>query len=298
MIRRRQLFRASFFGLLFLLGCAGAQSGNPAAEDAIALPNPLRLTVTDELGIEALERDYGAFQAALAAALGVAVELVPVEDQVSGVLLLKDGKVDLALVGPSEYVVIHARTNAIPVIGITRPDYRSVLAVRSDSPIRSVADLRGKTLALSDVGSTSGHLGPVQMLVAAGLDPQTEVTVEMLGDEGSVEALTAGKAAAWGGSLTDYRAMAGDDPEAFRIVQEGEPLPSDLLVANSQLPGAVVTAIQTKILAQETALTTAIAEQENKYRGSTLKTPQDSDYDGIRTAYRTIGQGAFIDAEN
>ncbi|GAB4354800.1 MAG: hypothetical protein Fur0042_23890 [Cyanophyceae cyanobacterium] len=295
MIRRRQLFRASFLGLLFLVGCASAQSGNRAAEDAIALPNPLRLTVTDELGAEALERDYGAFQAALATTLGVAVELVPVGDQVSGVLLLKEGKVDLALVGPSEYVVIHARTNARPVIGITRPNYRSVLAVRDDSPIRSVADLRGKTLALSDVGSTSGHLGPVQMLVEAGLDPQTDVTIEMLGDDGSIEALTAGRAQAWGGSLTDYRTMVGDNPAAFRIVQEGEPLPSDLLVANSQMPEAVVTAIQTKILAQETALTTAIAEQENKYRGSTLKTPQDSDYGGIRMAYRTIGQGAFID---
>lgn len=298
MIRRRQLFRFSVFGALFVLGCAGAQSTNRAADDAIALPNPLRLTVTDELGAEALGRDYGAFQAALATALGVAVELVPVNDQVSGVLLLQKGDVDLALVGPSEYVVIQARTNAIPVIGVTRPDYRSILAVRSDSPIRSVQDLRGKTLALSDVGSTSGHLGPVKMLVDAGLEPQADVTVQMLGDDGSIEALTAGKVEAWGGSLTDYRAMVGDDPAAFRVVQEGEPLPSDLLVANSQMPGAVVMAIQTRILAQETALTTAIADQETKYRGSTLKKPQDSDYEGIRAAYRAIGQGAFIGAEN
>jgi phosphonate transport system substrate-binding protein len=298
MIRRRQLFRFSVLGALFLLGCASAPSANRTANDAIALPNPLRLTVTDELGAAALERDYGAFQAALATALDVAVELVPVDDQVSGALLIQEGNVDLALVGPSEYVVIQARTNARPVIGITRPDYRPVLAVRSDSPIRSVQDLRGKTLALSDVGSTSGHLGPVQMLVEAGLDPQTDLTLEMLGDDGSVEALTAGRVEAWGGSLTDYRAMVGDRPEAFRLLQEGEPLPSDVLVANSQMPEPVLVAMQTKILAQEMALTAAIAEQENKYRGSTLKKPQDSDYEGIRAAYRTIGQGAFIEAEN
>lgn len=280
-----------------MLGCAGAPltQAPPAESTPVDLPNPLRLTVTDELGTEALQRDYGPLQGALAQALGVTVELVPVDDQVSGVLLLKEGRVDLALVGPSEYVVIRARTNAVPVIGVTRPNYRSVLAVQANSAIESVADLRGKTLALSDVGSTSGHLGPIQMITAAGLDPQGDVTVRMLGDEGSMGALTANTVDAWGGSLTDYQAMVADNSEGFRVLQEGPPLPSDVFVANSQTSPEVVAALREQMLAEGAALTTAIAAREEKYRGSTFINTQDSDYDSIRNAYRAIGQGAFIE---
>ncbi|WP_175551152.1 phosphate/phosphite/phosphonate ABC transporter substrate-binding protein [Spirulina major] len=238
--------------------------------------------------------NYSELRAALAQALATEVEFVPVDDQISGAVLLKDGQIDLALVGPSEYVVIQARTNAVSVIGITRPNYRSVLATRAESEVKAIADLKSKTLALSDVGSTSGHLGPIAMLVEAGLDPQQDLTVEMLGDDGSTAALRSGQVEAWGGSFTDYEDMSQAAPEQFVILQRGPLLPSDVLIAGSHIAADVVTAIQAKMLANEAALTTAIATHERKYEGSTLTVMQDQDYDSIRAAYSAIGQGNFL----
>jgi phosphonate transport system substrate-binding protein len=253
--------------------------------------------VTDIVGREELEANYSELRAALATALATEVEFVPVDDPISGAVLLKEGQIDLALAGPSEYVVIQARTNAVPVVGITRPNYRSVLATKTDSAIQAIADLQGKTLALSDVGSTSGHLGPIAMLIEAGLDPQHDLTVQMLGDDGSIAALQSGQVEAWGGSFTDYEDMSQDAPDQFVILHTGPLLPSDIFMAGSHLPADVVTAIQAKMLANETALTTAIATHERKYDGSTLKVTQDQDYDPIRAAYIAIGQGSFLNVE-
>jgi phosphonate transport system substrate-binding protein len=296
MIRRRQFIGFSAF---FLASCTGAQvsnsvSSDPAHSDSVVLPEVIRFSVTDIIGLEELEANYSELRAALAEALATEVEFVPVDDQIAGAVLLKDGQIDLALVGPSEYVVIQARTNAVPVIGITRPNYRSVLATKAESEIEAIADLKSKTLALSDVGSTSGHLGPIAMLMAAGLDPQQDLTVEMLGDDGSMAALRSGQVEAWGGSLTDYEDMSQDAPEQFVILQSGPLLPSDVFIAGSHIAADVVTAIQAKMLANEAALTTAIATHERKYEGSTLKVTQDQDYDPIRAAYSAIGQGSFL----
>lgn len=292
-----QVARRRFLGLagLFLVGCAGATVSSSPSPGAIALPDPLRFAVTDAIGLAALEASYSELRDVLAESLGISVEFVPVDDQVSGAVLIKGGEVDIALVGPSEYVVIRSRTNAEPILAITRPNYQSVIATQASQPLASVAALKGKTIALSDVGSTSGHLGPVKMLIDAGLDPQATVTVEMLGDAGSIAALQKGEVAAWGGSLTDYEAMSADNPEAFVILAEGPPLPSDVFVASSQLPASVVAEIQARLLANADQVTTAIATHERKYQGSTLQVAQDQDYDPIREAYRAIGQGDFIE---
>jgi phosphonate transport system substrate-binding protein len=299
MIRRRQFIG---FLALFLASCTGTRVSNsagsePQAADSTALPEVIRLSVTDIVGREELEANYSELRAALATALATEVEFVPVDDPISGAVLLKEGQIDLALAGPSEYVVIQARTNAVPVVGITRPNYRSVLATKTDSAIQAIADLQGKTLALSDVGSTSGHLGPIAMLIEAGLDPQHDLTVQMLGDDGSIAALQSGQVEAWGGSFTDYEDMSQDAPDQFVILHTGPLLPSDIFMAGSHLPADVVTAIQAKMLANETALTTAIATHERKYDGSTLKVTQDQDYDPIRAAYIAIGQGSFLNVE-
>lgn len=258
------------------------------------LPAVIRFSVTDETGIEPLEAKFSELRQALATALETDVEFVAVENQNAAAVLIKSGEIDLALAGPSEYVVIRARSNAVPVVGITRPNYRSVLATKAGTPIATLSDLKGKTIALSDVGSTSGHLGPVAMLIAAGLDPQTDVKLEMLGDDGSITALQQGTVEAWGGSATDHEALSGGDTAAFPILEEGPLLPNDIFIASSSLRPAWVAVIQERMLAHEDALTEAIALHHSKYVGSTLTTVEDADYNPIRDAYRAMGQGEFI----
>ena len=254
----------------------------------------MRLAITDVSGLEDLEQNYNEFRVAVADALDTEVEFVPVENYTAATVALKQGDIDLALAGPSEYVVINSRTNAIPVIAVTRPNYHSVLAIPADSDISNVLDLKGQIIAMSDIGSTSGHLGPTFLLMNAGIDPKTDLTVEMLGDDGSAEALKAGEVQAWGGSATDYEDLLQDDGGTFQVLVEGAPLPSDIILASSSVDPALVDTIRDRLLQQEEALVSALATHETKYSGSTLKPALDEDYDSIRAVYEALGQGEFV----
>ncbi len=266
-----------------------------SSEPPVAELPAIQLAVTDVVGLDNLKAEYEEFRLALADALETEVEFYPVENSAAATIALKQGDIDLALAGPSEYIVITARTNAVPVIAVTRPDYRSVIAVPVESEIISIADLKGKTIAMSDIGSTSGHLGPTYVLIEGGIDPQTDIKVRMLGDEGSAAALKAGEVDAWGGSATDYAELLDDEAGTFRLLVEGFQLPSDLIIASSSVDPTTIELIKERLFAHEQQITSAIATHERKYVGSTLEPASDADYNSIRAVYQMIGQGEFVE---
>lgn len=295
-MKRRQLLS---YSLLFLAGCTGSRLGitDPYENQS---DSPLTFSVTDEQGLAPLTAKYEPLRAELSRLLNRDLEFYPVATSTVAAAGLQAGTIDLALAGPTEYVLIRARTNATPVFAITRPDYYSVGVVRADSSLTELSDLKGKLLAMSDLGSTSGHLGPTSLLVNAGLDPKTDYTVEFLGDNGSFEALQKGNVDASFGSLTDYRNfLSQDDVSAddYRQLVQSPPLPDDVIVVNSRTSPQFIE--EFRQLAQDhsdeivTAMTTIPAN--NKYIGSQVVSITDNDYDSIRDAYRTIGQGSFLD---
>lgn len=295
-MKRRQLLG---YSLLFLAGCAGSRSRVADPYDNSS-DSPLTFSVTDEQGLAPLAAKYEPLRAELSQLLSRNIEFYPVTTTTVAAAGLQAGTIDLALAGPTEYVLIRARTNATPVFAITRPDYYSIGVVPADSPITELSDLKGKVLAMSDLGSTSGHLGPTSLLVEAGLDPKVDYTVEFLGDEGSLEALQKGQVDAWFGSLTDYRNFLSQDDvstDDYRQLVQSSPLPDDVIVVNSRTSPQFIE--EFRQLAQDhsdeiVAAITAIPAN-NKYLGSRVASVADDDYDSIRDAYRTIGQGNFLD---
>lgn len=293
--------RRSFIGLalLFLASCTAAtQTANftRAGGDGA---DALKFAVTDVQGLDDLERDYGAFRAALEAVLEHEIEFYPVDSYTEAASALQQGKIDIALTGPSEYVLIRARTNAIPVVAITRPNYHSAIAIPASSPIKTVADLKGKTIAMLKVGSTSGHLGPTEMLMEAGLDPKTDYRVEMLGREGSLEALKAGEVEAWGGPLIDYERFLREEgfSEAdFSLLKKGPPLPNDVFVVNSNTDPQLIELFRDRAIARQQDLIAALSSvpANEKFQESTLVAVEDGDYNMIREVYRAIGEGGFV----
>ncbi|WP_353735125.1 PhnD/SsuA/transferrin family substrate-binding protein [Okeania sp. SIO2C2] len=248
---------------------------------------------------EKLLRDYEPFRAALEEVLATKIEFFPVESFAMAAAALQLNQVDLLLAGPSEYVVINARTNAIPVIGVTRPNYRAVIAVPAGSPIKSAAQLQGKILALSDIGSTSGHLGPTKLLMDAGLDPNSDLKILMLGDEGSLTNFKQGKVDAWGGSAIDYQYLLqteGLSEKDFPIIAKTTLLPSDVIIASSNLDFQLIQEYQARILNSQEKLIAALVEGEStkKYHGSSLVAANDANYDIIRDVYQVMGEGDLI----
>jgi len=284
-------------GLAVAAGIAALSAcGEDSAEGGEA--TTVRLAVTDLTGLEELQREFGAFVDAFEAESGMAMEFYPVADRAAAAAALDSEGVDMVFTGPAEYVVMAERTDAEPVVSINRPGYRSCVYTTADSPISSLEDLAGEKVAMSDVGSTSGHLGPSQMFADAGIEMPGGVEVLTVGDAVH-PALVRGDVAAVGVGCHDYEeAMeAEDDPSEFRVVAEGDLLPPDVIIARPELDDEMVEAVRATFEENwEQVLLPAMLEGKDnqKYDGATLEAvPADSDYDPVRDMYRAVGVDDF-----
>ncbi|MDV3129740.1 phosphate/phosphite/phosphonate ABC transporter substrate-binding protein [Mycobacterium sp. 21AC1] len=286
------------YGLKVLAGavallCTAAVGCSSASTDAD--PGTVRMAVTDLQGLEELQREYGAFQETFEKQSGLNMEFFAVTDRSAAAAALQADRVDVVFTGPAEYVVIHDRTGAEPIVAIERDGYRSCVYTRADSEVTALPQLRGKKVAMSDVGSTSGHLGPSQMLVDAGLQPTTDVQVLTVGDAVH-EALKRGDVDAVGIGCHDYEEfMAGDDPAQFRLVAEGPVLPPDLLVGRAGIDEATRTTIADTFTEHFDELLTAMLEGKDnaKYENAKLVSVSDKDYDEVRAMYQAVGVNDF-----
>jgi len=297
---RRLVFFVVLAGMLSVssgcLGGGGADSANESAAAGVGQDETLRFAVTDLTGLEELQRDFDPFREALSEALGAEIEFFPVSDRTAAAAALQSDQVDVVLTGPAEYVVMRARADAEPLAGLTRPGYRSVIGVPAESDIRAVTDLEGRTIALSDVGSTSGHLGPAQIMYEAGLQPTEDVEMLTLGDSWG-QAFLSGETDAYGGSALDWEKTiesSGRPGSDFRVLAEGEDFPPDVFIAGADLSEERREEIRNAMVENEEALVDAIlrgeSDENDKYEGSELVEVEDSDYDPIRDAYAAVGQ--------
>lgn len=290
-MKRRDFF---WFSLLFLASCTAATNND---NNTKATSKNLRFTVTETQSLEELQRDYGTLRTALEEILQTKVEFVPVGSYTAAAAALQLDQVDLVLTGPSEYVVMRARTNAVPVIALTRPNYYTVISVAANSNIKSVAELKGKKIAMWEVGSTSGHLGPTKILMDGGLDAKSDVKILMLKSDG-LPALRKGNVDAWGGSAVKYEKFLQDEglsEKDLPLIAKGPLLPDDLFVANSKFDANFIKDVSSRMLTnQDKLLSSLLSVEEGKYKGSQLIATADSNYDIIREVYQAIGQGSFV----
>ena len=295
--------RRSFltYSLLFLTGCTTATTTSNEKKP-ISRVEKLRFAITDTSGLEELEQNYGQFKDSLQEVLKTDIEFYPVVNYTAATPALLQNQVDLVLAGPSEYVILNSRAKAIPVIALTRLRYRSVIAVRSDSGIKSLTQLKGKTIAVSNLASTASHLGSIQLLIEAGLNPQSDLKVIVLDDKThgkqGLEALKNGEVDAWGVVIYRYEKYLQDrglSQQDFPAIAKGKLLPNDVFIANSQLPSQFIDTMRSQMLAHQDKLMEGIIAAESKFKGGSLVAAQDSDYEMIRQVYRAIGQGAYIE---
>ncbi|GAA4283299.1 hypothetical protein GCM10022261_08300 [Brevibacterium daeguense] len=292
--RSSRRITTAVFSLLAAGSLAACGGGEAEANSA---DNSLRFAVTDLQGMEELQREYGAFQDVFEEKSGMEMEFFAVTDRTAAAAALQNDEVDIVFTGPAEYVVLHERTDAEPVVAIERPGYRSCIYTSAESEVDSLDDLKGEKVAMSDVGSTSGHLGPSQIFVDAGIDPMNDLEVLTVGDTVH-EALKRGDVAAVGIGCHDYEEfMQTDDPADFPILTEGDQLPPDLLMASSSLDEEKVETVRQTFTENFDELLTAMLEGKDnaKYEGAALVEVTDEDYDVVRSMYRAIGADDFTE---
>jgi len=297
MMKRRSLI---WYSLLFVAGCSAARNNDNGSQgnSAVPMPEKLRFAVTDVKGLEELQEDYEPFRATLEEVLATKIEFFGVDNYFEAASALQVAKLDIAWAGPSEYVVIRARTNAVPLVTISRAGYYTVIAVARDSGIKSLADLKGKTVDMWKLGSNAAHLGTVKLLIDAGLDPQLDFETVMSRND-RIEGLKNGEIDAWGRPAHKYKAAlkkTGASESDYPLIAQGPLLPGDILVVSSHLDPDLVAEIRTRILSHQEKLLASIVSVKAlaKFKNAKMIAAKDSDYDMIREVYRAIGQGDFL----
>ena len=258
-----------------------------------ALADPVRFAVTDIEGLEALQQEFGAFEAALEKSSGLEIELFAVSSRTAAVEALNSGKVELVLTGPAEYVVMKELADPIIVVGWQRPNYYAQIVTLTNGPIDSVADLKGKTVTFGSVGSTSQHLGPAQVLADFGLRYNADYKAQIISRNVAVEALIRGDIHAVGMNEGHLRRIRSAFPDvAFSVVARGRDLPNDILVARRDADPEVVEKIRDSFLNDGKDLMAAVikGEDNKKYEGGFFLTSiDDGNYEYVRSMYKTIG---------
>ncbi len=259
----------------------------------------ITLAVTDVGGAKKLQRAFGPFGEALAKVIGQEVKLLPMKTHTAALAALRDRRADFLLTGPAEYVVIHQQTKAHAVVGLSRPDYFATIVTLADSPYRSVQDLKGTKIGLGDAGSTSRHLGPLQALADAGLNPLKDAEIVNSDTRTLWDALKRKEVSAIGMNNASFIAarklekkMGGLPPEAFRVMARGPVLPSDVLVAGAHVGDREVERVRHAVSVHSDELIAAILKGRGnkKYRGMHFVTKvDDRDYDYVRSMYGTAG---------
>lgn len=139
-------------------------------------------------------------------------------------------------------------------------DYYSVVFVKTGSPIKRLEDLKGKTIAFEDPGSTSGYLLPKLFLQRHGLKLAEQrqgaapagaadlVYVFAQSQEKLVDAVLSGRAAAGAFSNDDLAAIDPKKKSEIAVLAQTDWLPRHLLSIRRDLPIGTAESLQAVLL--------------------------------------------------
>jgi phosphonate transport system substrate-binding protein len=133
-------------------------------------------TIPEEAATEQI-RKFTPLASYLERRLGMKVEFTPVNDYPAAVEALVNKRVDLVWFGGFTHVQAQIRSGG-KIIPIAQREedtrFQSVFIAKTDSGIKTLADMKGKQVSFGSQSSTSGHLMPRSFLLAAKIDPEKD----------------------------------------------------------------------------------------------------------------------------
>jgi len=178
----------------------------------------------------------------LANRLGRRVKLYTVDTWEGLARSLAAGETDIALMGPWGYVLANHTAGAEAVATILydgKPEYFAIMVTHPESGIRSIADLKGKTFAFGDKGSTSGYLIPLHHFQKSGIDPERFLgrvlhtrhqAIELQVSRGEIDA-----GADYNRNRDAMIAEGMIDPKNSIVFWTSDPLPNDAVAVRAGL---------------------------------------------------------------
>ncbi|MGM0380732.1 MAG: phosphate/phosphite/phosphonate ABC transporter substrate-binding protein, partial [bacterium] len=157
---------------------------------------------------------------------------------------MENQKFDMAVLGPLAYVQAAERTDYSPLVRPVRygsPSYRAIIFTHAQSGIKSIPDLRGRTMAFVDPNSTSGYLFPRgHMIRNFDLSPEKDLgRISFVGGHDRVVEMVNKQQFAAGATYEGARMEIFDDSaqadQQLPVLARTQPIPSEPIVISSKI---------------------------------------------------------------
>jgi len=178
----------------------------------------------------------------LAAQLKRPVQLRTVDSWEGLAKSLANGETDLALMGPWGYVLANHEAAAQVISTILydgKPEYFAIIVTRPDSGIKNLSDLKGKSFAFGDKGSTSGYLIPRHHFMTLGINPETYFSKVLYTKHQAIETQvvqgTLDAGADYNRNRTAMIEQGLINAAQSKIIWQSAPLPNDAFAVSQSL---------------------------------------------------------------
>jgi len=179
--------------------------------------------IPDEAPTE-LQRKFKPLGEYLEKKIGMKVEFTPVTDYAASVEALINKKVDMVWFGGFTFVQAKDRSKnqVTPLVQRAEDEkFRSVF-ITTNKDINKLEDLKGRTLSFGSESSTSGHLMPRSYLLAAKIDPDSDLKrIAFSGaHDATVAAVAGGKVDAGALNISVWEKLVAEkkvDPAVVRV---------------------------------------------------------------------------------
>ena len=269
---------------------------------ALALPatgqTPLHLVLTPSQKPTDLLATGEEFARVLGGLAGLPVRATVASDYAAVIEALRNRTADLAFMHPGGYVLASREAKARIVVRNLwhgKSAFTSRLFVRKDSGVKTVEDLRGKSIAFVDPASSSGYIYPMVLLIQKGLvknrDPKTffKEVVFSGAHDASMRALLNGHVDAIASFDVAREQYLKDPAERERIVfvAETPEIPEAGICARDGLDPAVVARVRAALLQMKPPAHAEILKRLYEIDG--FAPADDRDYDPVRAAIELLG---------
>lgn len=281
--------KLGFIVILVLFICILASCNSKPQKLTIGM-----IPIRDEVD---MKKDFEPIRNYLEKELEIPIAIIITDSYVDLIKEMKNGSIDIGLYGAFSYVAAESEMELTPLVVQQRNDsgtyYYSYIFTKQDSSINQLEDLKGKSFAFVDTGSTSGFVLPYALLKSRKQDFESyfsqihysgsheQVAMDVLNKRADAGAISSAQ-------LDLLIKNEKINKEDYRIIWKSEQLPLSPFVAKKELDEDVKQNFKDAMLNLHTKLPEAVV----KFDSGTIKYVEieNKDYNSIRNIATVLGK--------